>query len=89
MKITRYVPTFVDLDEPPLICKFGTLEELKTIPFVYNFTKDPNFYRFSVSDNRLMAEYIGGKKWWVIGYLDIDATNELILPKWTRPKESL
>lgn len=42
------------------------------------------FHRFSLSENRLMAEYDEGKVWYVIGI--VDNVEGLDLPKW-EPKK--
>jgi|ERR1700722_13624773 len=74
---------------------FDTVEELLANEWINNWTKhpfdteepkrpNPEFYRFSLSDNRLMYEGKNGKEWWVVGYI---CHPELIdLPKWVPVK---
>lgn len=49
--------------------EFDTLEELLAIPWVKGFSKAGPFHQYSVSANNLIAEYRGGREWWVVGYL--------------------
>lgn len=63
---------------------FDTNEELFEVDMVKRWSMHKDFYRYSISDNHLMAEYIDGKKWWVIGY--IKYPEKLNLPKW-EPKK--
>lgn len=83
MRVVEYWPNFVERgDEAPLIVSFETLDELLAVPFVAQWKDSPNFYRFSVSDEWLMAELRGGREWWVVAKLP-DGFPEG-LPKWDR-----
>lgn len=66
--IRQHIPDFFEGFEKALV-DFNTLEDLLAIPWVKNFSAHANFYRYSVSDNHLMAEYRGGRTWWVVGTL--------------------
>jgi len=67
--IRQHIPPFVDGVDPKK-GTFRSLPELLQVPWVAAWTDDPNFHRFSVSDRtRLMAEFDGGKVWWVVGFL--------------------
>lgn len=50
------------------------------MPQVARFRNGNQFYRFSISENTLMAEYDRGYEWWVIGY--IKDPSQIDLPKW-------
>lgn len=91
MKFTQHVPGAVDLgDIPPVSFSFTILEELTTHEFIREFVTAKNFYRLSIaphepnffnkSDGCLMAEFSGGKHWWVLGY--IEESKQLNLPTW-------
>lgn len=69
MKFIKHIPNCVDTsDENPPV-EFSTLDELLQIPFVKRFSKDENFYRYSINKEHLIAEYNNGYSWWVIGKL--------------------
>ena len=80
----EYVPGFVDNGEDLKEVTFKTTKELLKIPFVKRWSKDKEFYRFSISDENLMAEFKNGKEWWVIG--NIERPEEVDLPQWKSPK---
>ena len=84
MKVTQHRPAFFEGFENEVI-EVNTKEELLNIKFIKNFSEQPNFYRYSITDNCLMAEFENGKKWWVVAHLeDFDS---LDLPKWQPPEE--
>lgn len=85
--ITQHIPSFVETgDEPRPRADFGTLDEMRAIPWVERWTKDPHFLRFSLSDQHyLTAEFSPtdsnpGGEHWVVGYIS-DAA-DLGLPEW-------
>lgn len=80
-KITKHIPNFVDSRDPPPSGQFETQADLETIPFVKQWKDDKGFVRFSLSDNRLMAEMVG--EFWVVGYLQNPSTVDL--PQWQHP----
>ena len=89
-KITQYYPTFYTGFEPKTV-EFNTQEELLNIDWVKSWSKEKNFYRYSIilndePDGRstLMAEYDNGEKWYVMAFID-DASN-LTLPEWSEQK---
>lgn len=83
-KIIQHIPNYCDRFEPRSV-EFSTLSELLSIDFVQRFRNLNNFYQFSISNNRLMAEYENGYKWFVVGFLDEQFKE---LPKW-EPKRNL
>ena len=85
----QHVPNSCEGVDPIVQC-FDTLEELLNIPFVKQWIKDKDFYRYSINpdgENKwmLMQETNKGKSWWVIGYLR-NCKGGLKLPKW-EPKK--
>lgn len=90
----QHIPDFVS-GVKRQIFKFETLEELldndivkrwRMHPFEEDKPSPPDyFHRYSLSDNRLMAELKDGKEWYVIGY--IANPEGLDLPKWSYPNE--
>jgi hypothetical protein len=68
--IRQYRPASIDNDQKSIV-EFTTSEELFAIPFVAHFTTIENFYRFSFFPGgpALMAEYDGGRRWYVVGYI--------------------
>lgn len=68
-EISRYVPAYVETDEPIKRASFDTLAQLTELPLVRRFTDDKDFYKLSASDNHLIAEYRGGRNWSVVGSL--------------------
>ena len=78
-RIKQYRPAFFTGYENETV-EFTSTEELLEIGFVKNFSRNDNFYRYSLSDNALMAEYEDGRKWWVVGY--IGYPSKVSLPKW-------
>lgn len=84
--IRQHIPNFVS-GFNPAIEEFKTLDELLNLDFVKRFSDgDPNFYRFSVKDYvtrvHLMAEYDEGRTWWVVGYINGIAKDDIGLPQW-------
>jgi len=72
--ITQYYPAFVSGFESE-VKSFYTKEDLLSIQWVDRFKQD-DFHRFSLSKSGssyvLMAEYEGGAKWFVVGFLNDD-----------------
>jgi len=84
-KIRRHVPSFVDMDEEPETVEFTTVEELLEIPFVNDWNRDEDFFRFSIGSRKnrislLMAEFDKGKAWYVVGHME--NVNDIELPDW-------
>ena len=69
MKISKHYPAYCQ-EPPSIVEEFSNIDELLEIPFVKEWKDKPAFYRYSISDNILMAELFGGTEWWVIGYID-------------------
>lgn len=77
-EIRQHIPDFCEGFEKAVV-EFNTLEELLAIPFVKNFSAHDSFHRYSVNDNHLIAEYRGGREWWVVGILKSSVEG---LPEW-------
>ena len=75
-KIVQEVPNYCDVE--PKSAEFNTLAELLEIDWVKSSKDD--FYRWSLSGNRLMEESDEGRYWWVVGY--VARPDLLDLPKW-------
>jgi hypothetical protein len=73
-QIRQHIPAFVDTDQAPAGGAFDSLDELRAVPFVARAATLPGFHKFSIGAHGdgwvLMAEYRGGRQWWVVGYLD-------------------
>ena len=68
--IRQHIPNFVDT-HVPYESNFNITEELLNIPWVKQWERDSDkkFYRWSKSEELLIAEYDNGNYWWVIGYI--------------------
>ena len=90
--IRQYRPAYFTGFEEEVV-DFNTIDELLNIGFVKNFSDKSSpsnkaFFRFSMSDAFLMAEYERGTKWWGVGHITNDPNNICsALPKW-EPQES-
>lgn len=67
---------------------FSTQDELLSHEVLQQWTKFPEFCRFSISKSdseycchAIMAELKEGREWWVLGY--IEHLNGITLPEWT------
>lgn len=74
--IKQYRPSFFSGYENQTNC-FETLSQLLNIQWVQEFSKEDNFYKYSISlaksyeeNHKLMAEYDNGSVWWVVGFID-------------------
>ena len=79
MEIRQHIPNFVDGFKPKTM-KFDDAEELKDIEFVKRWSENKDFFKYSLSDNYLMAEINEGTGWYVIGRIEGDLGN-LDLPE--------
>ena len=88
MKIYRYIPTFIEIDElRNNVEEFETTTELINIPWVKIWEQHSEFYQFSKSGEMLIAETANGFSWWVVGrFSDPDKVD---LPRWEPPIEAL
>lgn len=87
IKIRRHVPNFVQVDDDfQWEYEVRSMDDLRALPWVKEWTDDPFFYRLSLSDEHLMAETYQGAKWWVLGSL-ISGRESLNLPEWRRPRD--
>jgi hypothetical protein len=81
--IRQHIPAFVSGVNAET-ASFETIADLLKVPFVAQWTGEPEFRQFSISardyldDWVLMAELNGGAQWWVVGYLD----QNVDLPIW-------
>jgi hypothetical protein len=73
--ITQYFPDFCEGFEKHT-ATVKSVEDLDRIEWIRSWRRDPAFYRFSLSLKRgdggrplLMAEFDGGKIWYVVGRL--------------------
>ena len=66
--LRQHIPSFVEGFEPK-VAELSTVEDLNSIDWVRQHREDPEFYRFSLSDRLLMAEFENGDRWWVVGIL--------------------
>lgn len=78
--IRQHIPAFVEIDGGLRSSDFSSIEELKEISWVKKWADDRDFHQFSVSDNYLIAEFRGGRDWWVVGHLSNPETS---LPLWS------
>jgi hypothetical protein len=78
-KFTQHVPSFVDISER-FESEFNNTEELLEFNYVQAWSNLSHFHQFSISDNKLMAEFKDGTEWWVIGY--IKNPKDIQLPEW-------
>jgi hypothetical protein len=82
MRVRQHNSDFV-AGTDPTEAEFTNLVELLSIGFVARARKHKDFYHFAVSEYgnprehalcphgwQLIGLYDGGKKWWVVGYLD-------------------
>ena len=87
--IRQHRPAFFEGWENEVV-NFNTVEELLAIPFVKNFSDQPNFDKYSISKSdmgdMLMAEYDGGLIWWVVGHLK--EAEDLQIPVWNDHRAS-
>ena len=85
MKIKENIPGFVD-GASPRQADFNTKEELLELDFVKSWSRGKGFHRFSLTDygagfKLLMAEFDGGKRWYVVGFIYPGETT-LDFPEW-------
>lgn len=57
MRIRRYIPSFMDQSGPVEFAHFHSKKELLAIPWVKHFSQDPDFDRYSLAKETLIAEY--------------------------------
>jgi len=82
--VRQHLPSFIDNQEP-IVAEFKTTEELLNLDFIKYYADLPDFYKFSIGGNLLMAEYKDGSSWWVIGTI-IGTTT---LPAWVPQYDAL
>jgi hypothetical protein len=91
IRLVQHIPNFVDGVDPKIVT-CGSQTELLAVPWVAHYANGEliarngevrrrPFWGYSLSDDRLMAEYDEGRHWWVIGTIT-DGREMLDLPKW-------
>ena len=78
MKFTAHCPNYVDGFKHAGVD--GTLAEVLADPWVKQWSDSPDFHRWALSDNCLIAEQHGGDSQGVVGYLTPPPIGEL--PEW-------
>ena len=95
MKVSQYHPAYVEGCEL-WQGEVRNLPDLVGIKFIERWIMEPNFYRLSLNRNPqgapnhhlLMAEFDGGKVWWVIAKLEgEDLAPFSGLPNWHAPEK--
>jgi hypothetical protein len=97
MKVTQYVPAFIELDIPRFEGEVSDLARLTQLKWVQRWWAAPGFYQFSRSLNPsvlpesptylLLAEFGGGERYYVVAFLsgpDLEAKTRA-LPLWKVP----
>jgi hypothetical protein len=96
MKVTEYVPSFIELDVPRFEGELkGGLGQLTGLPFMERWWAAPGFYQFVRTLNPalpeesylLLAEFEGGKRYYVVARLegtDVELATRA-LPRWKGP----
>ena len=79
IKVTQYRPAFFEGFENHIV-EVDSKDELLDIEFVKGFKENPDFHRYSLSTNKLMAEYKNGEEWWVVAFLE--NYEGIDLPQW-------
>jgi hypothetical protein len=83
--IKQHIPDFVSGVDPQTAVFVGR-ESLLAIPWVKQWSDDPEFHIYSLAPDRpmLMAEYDGGLRWHVIGFIKATPRElrALALPEW-------
>ncbi len=74
IRFRRHVPNYIDAPIPE-IQEFDSVESLLEDEKVQWFKTQPEFHKYSQSENYLMAEYENGKRWWVVGRVEGDITS--------------
>ena len=93
MRVRQHIPSFVDGVEPAKTYVFNA-EALEKLEFIHRWSEQQMFYRFAVHRNYfddmhlMLAEFDGGKHWWVIAYLKGDDSLKILAkyPEWENPK---
>jgi hypothetical protein len=66
--ITQHVLPYIEGVEPKK-AEFDSLEQLLEVDWVKSWKDRQGFHRFSVNKNKLMAEYMQGRLWYVVGFI--------------------
>ena len=81
----QHIPSFVS-GSNYAVRTFTSTEELLGLPEVKMWKQEPmagaEFHQFSMNAHRLMAEFNGGRKWYVVGFVDEVSIPSIDLPKW-------
>lgn len=86
----QHIPAFVS-GSNYAVRTFTSTDELLGLPEVKMWKQEPmvgaEFHQFSMNAHRLMAEFDGGRKWYVVGFVDEPSIQFIDLPKWVPPHE--
>jgi hypothetical protein len=88
LKFVQHIPPLAGVD--PFEFEFATSDELLAHRWIARQSKDPGFYRFSLSNvvgiPILMLERNGGREYRVLGYIMEGERAALDLPDWQQPE---
>lgn len=88
MKFVQHLPRIAGVD--PFEFEFKTRDELLAHPWIARHSRDPGFYRFSLSSvvgiPILMLERHGGREYRVLGYIMDGERGAFDLPDWIAPE---
>lgn len=93
MTVNQRIPPFFE-DAKRAIVVVNSCQELLNLPFLVRISNAVGFHRYSVDDNRVMAEFIMGKghnekkSWYVTALCSGEDAKQILieLPKWTSNK---
>lgn len=80
IKVRKYYPSFCEGFDSPIVA-VNSMQELLIIPFLQDFVS-PSFYKFSISENYIMAEYDKGEDWRVVAII-LEGQESINLPVWS------
>jgi hypothetical protein len=93
VKVTEYVPAFIELDVPRFCGEVESLEQLTRLKWMERWWAAPGFYQFSRTLDHgdtylLLAEFDGGKHYHVVARLEGTDVEEKTraLPLWKGPR---
>jgi hypothetical protein len=86
MRFYGYVPNYCTEVNLPSF-DFETLDQLKAHEWIRSAINRKEFHRLSTDENKIMVEFDGGTKWYVLGSIDGNIS-ELGIPIW-RYQESM
>jgi hypothetical protein len=83
VEVRQHIPNFCSGADPQTM-RVESWQEVRRLDWVDLWSKDPGFHRYSVDRHcyprpLLMAEFNGGREWYVLAYLSEDLRE---LPAW-------